>query len=80
MVIFSYDQLEMCICAAKNSDFALVDGAVVIDLSDLNTVTVDVEGKVCSISFYTFIGICTCKQNRWHNFISTHVVCMVSKY
>lgn len=34
-------------CAAKNSDFALADDAVVIDLSDLNTVTVDVEGKVC---------------------------------
>ena len=33
-------------CAAKNSDFVLAEGAVVIDLSDLNTVTVDVEGKV----------------------------------
>ena len=33
-------------CAAKNSDFALAEDAVVIDLSDLKTVTVDVEGKV----------------------------------
>ena len=38
----------MCVCAAKNSDFALADDAVVIDLSDLNTVTVDVKGKVLS--------------------------------
>ena len=36
----------MCVCAAKNSDFSLAEGAVVMDLSDLNTVTVDVEGKV----------------------------------
>ena len=36
-------------CAAKNSDFVLADDAVVMDLSDLNTVTVDVEGKVYSI-------------------------------
>lgn len=39
----------MCVCAAKNSDFALVEDAVVIDLSDLNSVTVDVENKVISI-------------------------------
>ena len=38
----------MCVCAAKSNEFALADGAVVIDLSDLNTVTVDVERKVCS--------------------------------
>ena len=37
----------MCVCAAKNSDFALAKDAVVIDLSDLNTVTVDVQSKVC---------------------------------
>ena len=37
----------MCVCAAKNSDFALANDAVVIDLSDLNTVTVDVQSKVC---------------------------------
>ena len=37
----------MCVCAAKNSDFALANDAVVIDLSDLNTVTVDVQTKVC---------------------------------
>ena len=41
-------QLEMCVCAAKNSDFALADNAVVIDLSDLNTVTVDIQSKVRS--------------------------------
>ena len=41
-------QLEMCVCAAKNSDFALADNAVVIDLSDLNSVTVDIQSKVCS--------------------------------
>ena len=41
-------QLEMCVCAAKNSDFALADNAVVIDLSDLNTVTVDTQRKVRS--------------------------------
>ena len=29
-----------------NSEFALVEDAVVIDLSDLNSVTVDVENKV----------------------------------
>lgn len=41
----------MCICAAMNSEFAFVNDAVVIDLSDLNTVTVDMESKVkvCSI-------------------------------
>ena len=33
-------------CAAKTSDFVLADGAVVMELSDLNTVTVDVENKV----------------------------------
>lgn len=43
------NELEMCVCAAKNSDFALADDAVVIDLSDLNTVTVDVEGKVAVV-------------------------------
>ena len=37
----------MCVCAAKNSEFALADGAVVIDLSDLNNVAVDRESKVC---------------------------------
>ncbi|CAH3109903.1 unnamed protein product [Porites lobata] len=41
-----HNKLEMCVCAAKNSDFALANGAVVIDLSDLNTVTVDVQSKV----------------------------------
>jgi len=34
------------VCAAKNSNFVLAEDAVVIDLSDLKTVTVDVEGKV----------------------------------
>ena len=34
-------------CAAKTSDFVLADDAVVMDLSDLNIVTVDVENKVC---------------------------------
>ena len=29
-----------------NSDFAFVDDAVVIDLSDMNTVSVDVQSKV----------------------------------
>ena len=45
-------QLEMCVCAAKNSDFALADNAVVIDLSDLNTVTVDTQHKVRSKWFF----------------------------
>ena len=45
-------QLEMCVCAAKNSDFALADNAVVIDLSDLNTVTVDTQRKVRSKWFF----------------------------
>lgn len=40
-------QLEICVCAAMNSEFAYVDGAVVIDLSDINSVTVDVQSKVC---------------------------------
>jgi len=40
------NKLEMCVCAAKNSEFALADGAVVIDLSDLNNVAVDRESKV----------------------------------
>lgn len=39
----------MCVCAAKNSDFAMVDDAVVINLSDMNSVTVDVEKKVCVV-------------------------------
>ena len=39
----------MSVCGGKNSDFTLVDDAVVIDLSDLNTVSVDVESKVCSV-------------------------------
>lgn len=30
-----------------NSEFAYVDDAVVIDLSDINSVTVDVQSKVC---------------------------------
>ena len=46
-VLTFFFQLEMCVCAAKNSDFALANDAVVIDLSDLNTVTVDVQSKVC---------------------------------
>ena len=45
--VFILFELEMCISAARNSDFALVDDAVVIDLSYLNTVTVDVQSKVC---------------------------------
>ena len=45
-------QLEMCVCAAKNSDFALADNAVVIDLSNLNTVTVDIQSKVRSKRFF----------------------------
>ena len=40
-------QLEICVCAAMNSEFAYVDDAVVIDLSDINSVTVDVQSKVC---------------------------------
>lgn len=39
----------MCVCAAKNSDFAMADDAVVINLSDMNNVTVDVEKKVCVV-------------------------------
>ena len=51
-------QLEMCVCAAKNSDFALADNAVVIDLSDLNTVTVDVQSKVCvPLDFFNYCNI-----------------------
>ena len=51
-------QLEMCVCAAKNSDFALANGAVVIDLSDLNTVTVDVQSKVCvQLDFFNYCYI-----------------------
>ena len=42
----------MCVCAAKNSDVALAEDAVVIDLSDLKTVTVDVEGKVHVYPYY----------------------------
>lgn len=42
-------QLDMCVCAAKNSDFAMADDAVVINLSDMNSVTVDVEKKVCVV-------------------------------
>ena len=45
--MFYICQLEMCVCAAKNSDFALADDAVVLDLSVLNSVTVDVDKKVC---------------------------------
>lgn len=40
------NKLEICVCAAMNSDFAFVDDAVVIDLSDMNTVSVDVQSKV----------------------------------
>ena len=48
----------MCVCAAKNSDFALADNAVVIDLSDLNTVTVDVQSKVCGpLDFFNYCNI-----------------------
>ena len=48
----------MCVCAAKNSDFALANGAVVIDLSDLNTVTVDVQSKVCvPLDFFNYCNI-----------------------
>ena len=48
----------MCVCAAKNSDFALADDAVVIDLSDLNTVTVDVQSKVCvPLDFFNYCNI-----------------------
>ena len=47
----------MCVCAAKNSDFALAEDAVVIDLSDLNTVTVDVEGKVYIINQIIINGV-----------------------
>lgn len=39
----------MCVCAAKNSDFAMADDAVVINLSDMNSVTVDLEKKVCVV-------------------------------
>lgn len=42
-------QLDMCVCTAKNSDFAMADDAVVINLSDMNSVTVDVEKKVCVV-------------------------------
>ena len=48
----------MCVCAAKNSDFALANDAVVIDLSDLNTVTVDVQSKVCvQLDFFNYCNI-----------------------
>ena len=47
----------MCVCAAKNSDFALAEGAVVMDLSDLNTITVDVEGKVYSVIFHPQLSL-----------------------
>ena len=47
----------MCVCAAKNSDFALAEDAVVIDLSDLNMVTVDVEGKVLSTKLLSMVSM-----------------------
>ena len=47
----------MCVCAAKNSDFALAEDAVVIDLSDLNTITVDVEGKVLSTKLLSMVSM-----------------------
>ena len=51
--VFIFFQLEMCVSAARNSDFALADDAVVIDLSYLNTVTVDVQSKVCMQFYFT---------------------------
>ena len=57
-VFLCFFQLEMCISAARNSDFALVDDAVVIDLSYLNTVTVDVQSKVCVLlDFFNYCNI-----------------------
>ena len=47
IALFIQLQLEICVCAAMNSEFAYVDDAVVIDLSDINSVTVDVQSKVC---------------------------------
>ena len=47
IALFIQLQLEICVCAAMNSEFAYVDGAVVIDLSDINSVSVDVQSKVC---------------------------------
>ena len=56
--VLTFFQLEMCVCAAKNSDFALADNAVVIDLSDLNTVTVDVQSEVCGpLDFFNYCNI-----------------------
>ena len=52
-VFLSFFQLEMCVSAARNSDFALADDAMVIDLSYLNTVTVDVQSKVCMQFHFT---------------------------
>lgn len=67
----------MCVCAAKNSDFALANDAVVIDLSDLNTVTVDVEGKVCP-NYYGVNVLFGKKKNLTFNqrFLFSHPNCM----
>lgn len=50
------NELEICVCAAKNSEFAYVDGAVVIDLSDINSVTVDVQSKVAIVGAGAKVG------------------------
>ena len=39
-------QLDICAMCGGNSDFALADNAVVVDLSDMRAVTVDVKTKV----------------------------------
>ena len=39
----------MCVWAGGNSDFAVADDAVVIDLSEMKTVAVDTQNKVIQI-------------------------------
>lgn len=50
------NELEICVCAAKNSEFAYVDGAVVIDLSDINSITVDIQSKVAIVGAGAKVG------------------------
>lgn len=50
------NELEICVCAAMNSEFAYVDGAVVIDLSDINSITVDIQSKVAIVGAGAKVG------------------------
>lgn len=50
------NELEICVCAAMNSEFAYVDDAVVIDLSDINSITVDVQSKVAIVGAGAKVG------------------------